>query len=89
MKLYPYNDTLLEFATWNASPGTYTAICYTSLDSDECRGNDTATLTFRVVADTWVRMFPVYGGGLMPGACLATTDSNTIFCANGRPAGPG
>jgi len=85
VKLYPYNDTLLEFATWNASPGTYTATCYTSLDNDECRANDTASLTFRVVADTWVKMFAVYGGGgMFSGACLATTDSNTIFCATGR-----
>jgi len=85
VKLYPFNDTLLEFASWNAVPGTYTATCFTSLDNDECRANDTARLTFRVVADTWVRMVPVYGGGGMgTGGCLATTDSNNIFSVIGR-----
>ena len=85
VKLYPYTDTLLEFTTWSAVPGTYTATCYALLDSDECRANDTAALTFRVVADTWVSVFPTYGGGGMErGACLAPVDSDNIYCVTGK-----
>jgi hypothetical protein len=84
-QLDPYADTLLRFTTWTAVPGIYTATCYTSLDTDECRANDTAALTFRVVADTWVNEFPVYGGGgLSSGACFATLDSDDIFCVTGQ-----
>jgi len=84
VRLWPYSDRLLEFGSWNAVPGNYTSTCFVEGASDQLRGNDTAVLAFRVVADTWVRMYPVYGGhGMSGGACMATVDSNTIFCAPG------
>jgi hypothetical protein len=30
VKLYPFNDTLLEFTQWTATPGNYTATCYSN-----------------------------------------------------------
>jgi len=85
VKLDPCAEGLLEFDPWVAQPGTYTAVCFASSDSDECHANDTASMTFQVVADTWVKMFEVYGGGGMKtGACLSASDSNTIFCVTGK-----
>ena len=84
IKLYPYNDTLLEFSPWTATPGNYTATCYSNLADDEFRGNDTATLNFKVAADTWVKMFPVYNGGVQTGACITSTGQETLFCVTGR-----
>lgn len=85
VKLPPICDTFVAFPAWAVTPGTYTARCYVSMQDDEVRANDTASLTFRVVADTWVRMFEVYGGGgLSYGACLATTDTNTLYCITGK-----
>jgi hypothetical protein len=46
--LYPYNDTLLEFTPWVAASGSYSATAFCGIDSDECRANDTASLSFRV-----------------------------------------
>lgn len=46
--LYPYNDTLLEFNPWTATVGSYAATAFCGIDSDECRANDTASLSFRV-----------------------------------------
>ena len=84
VKLDPCAETLLEFNQWVAQPGSYTVTSYLNLPTDVFRGNDTAALTFRVVGDTWVSMFPVYGGGGMEeGACLAPTDTDNIYCAVG------
>jgi len=81
----PYNDTFLEFPAFYAGEGNHAASCFVSMPGDECFGNDSAELTFRVVADTWVKMFPVYGGGGMwPGSCMAPTDSESIFCVPGQ-----
>jgi hypothetical protein len=83
----PYNDTMLEFnLTWLAMPpGTYTVTAYANLAGDECRANDTASLTFQVVANTWVKMYSIYGGaGMASGACLAPVDTDRIFCATGQ-----
>jgi hypothetical protein len=84
---YAYHDTMLEFNLgWLAMPpGTYTVTAYTNLAGDECRANDTASLTFQVLANTWTKMYPIYGGsGMATGACLATVDTNQIFCATGQ-----
>jgi hypothetical protein len=83
---FPYNDTMLELDVgWVATPGTWVVKAYTNLTGDEVSANDTASLTFQVVANTWTKMYPIYGGGGMAsGACLATVDSNQIFCATGR-----
>ncbi|MBM3322864.1 hypothetical protein FJY69_05250, partial [candidate division WOR-3 bacterium] len=71
--------------SWTATTGTYTATCFASIADDEVRGNDTVAALFHVVADTWVKMFEVYGGGgLQGGAALATVDSNQIFCITGK-----
>ncbi len=88
--LAPHADTLIEFpSTWLA-PDTYTMTCYVELpnDSDECRANDTATMSFSVVADTWMPKFPVYNGrGMRSGAAIVAVDSEKLFCApgNGSP----
>jgi Tol biopolymer transport system component len=85
VKLYPYCDTLLEFPTWTTSPGTFTVTAWCAGDSDEFRRNDTSIVTVRVVSDTWMKRARVYGGcGLAVGGCLATADSDNIFCATGR-----
>ena len=85
VNLPPYCDTILEFPQWVAVPGTYTISCYASLGSDENRANDTAAFTLSVLANTWVKMYPIYGGGGMAsGACLATVDSSQIYCATGQ-----
>lgn len=84
VKLYPFNDTLLEFAGWTATPGTYTATCFVALDGDECRANDTASLQFRVVADTWVSKYPVYAGGTWLGACMTAVGTNELYCITGK-----
>jgi len=85
VKLLAHSDTILEFSQWSAHVGNQTVTCHVDAPIDEIRRNDTATLTFRVVTDTWVRMYPIYGGGGMAtGACLATVDSNQIFCATGQ-----
>ncbi|MBN2464206.1 PD40 domain-containing protein [candidate division WOR-3 bacterium] len=82
--LAPHSDTLIELpSTWLA-PDTYTMTCYVELlnDSDECRANDTATMSFSVVADTWMPKFPVYNGqGMGSGSCIAAVDTNRIFCS--------
>ncbi|MEO0094162.1 MAG: DUF5050 domain-containing protein [candidate division WOR-3 bacterium] len=77
-------DSVLTFTPWTATPGNYTATCYCNLSGDEFRGNDTATLNFKVVADTWVKMFPVYNGGVQAGACITSTGNETLFCVTGR-----
>ena len=83
-KLYPYNDTLLEFSPWTATPGNYTATCYSNLSGDEFRSNDTATLNFIVAADTWISMFPVYNRGVSTGACITSTGNETLYCVTGK-----
>jgi hypothetical protein len=77
-------DSVLTFTPWTATPGNYTATCYSNLADDEFRGNDTATLNFKVAADTWVKMFPVYNGGVQTGACITSTGQETLFCVTGR-----
>jgi Tol biopolymer transport system component len=84
VKLYPFNDTLLEFFQWTATPGHYTAICYSNLTGDELMSNDTATLNFIVAADTWVSMFSVYNQGVNTGACITSTDNEELYCVTGR-----
>ena len=84
MILYPYYDTSVEFTPWTATPGSYTATCYSDLTGDEFSSNDTATLNFKVAADTWIKMFPVYNGGVQTGACITSTGQETLFCVTGR-----
>jgi len=86
VRLEPYADTLLEYKSCGTLlPGPHTAKCYTSLSGDECRTNDTATLQFSVVQDTWIEKATVYyGGGMRPGACIAAVDSNRIYCGPGK-----
>jgi hypothetical protein len=85
VRLAAYADTILTFPQWTASPGAYTATCYTDLVGDELRANDTVCVQFRVVGDTWVKMYPVYaGGGMWPGSCMAPTDSDNIYCVPGQ-----
>ncbi len=82
--LEAYADTLLEFGSWTGSPGIHTATCFACAQQslDECRANDTASLVFSVVQDTWIERFPVYdGGGMRAGACITAVDSNRIYCA--------
>ncbi|GEM_PF-1963321 len=82
--LAPHADTLIEFSSTWLAPGDYTMTCYVELpnDSDECRANDTATMSFSVVADTWMPKFPVYNGqGMGSGSCIAAVDTNRIFCS--------
>jgi hypothetical protein len=88
MTLYPYLDTCIQFSPWTVTAGTHTAVCYAGLADDECSANDTVTLAFRAVGDTWVRRSKVYGGrGFALGAALATVDSNAIYCAPGNGSG--
>jgi hypothetical protein len=88
MTLYPYLDTCVQFSPWTVTSGTHTAVCYDSLPGDECSANDTVTLSFRAVADTWIQRSNIYGGhGFARGAALATVDSNDIFCAPGTKSG--
>jgi len=88
--LAPHADTLVELPSQRLAPGDYTMTCYVELpnDSDECRANDTATMSFSVVADTWMPKFPVYNGqGMRSGAAIVAVDSEKLFCApgNGSP----
>jgi hypothetical protein len=88
VRLQPYADTLLEYESFVLEPGSHTATCYAVLqppEADECCANDTASMAFSVVQDTWIARAKVYDGrGMRNGACLAATDSNQIFCAPGR-----
>jgi hypothetical protein len=83
--LYPYNDTLLEFSPWTAIHGNYTATAFCGIDSDECRANDTAALSFRVAGDSWVDLGLIYGStGTNGGACVTTTPDGALYAAIGN-----
>ncbi|MBM3313154.1 T9SS type A sorting domain-containing protein [candidate division WOR-3 bacterium] len=84
VKLLAHSDTVLDFPQWTATPGNYTTTCFVALDDDECRANDTATLTFRVVADTWVKKYPVYAGGTVGGGCMTAVGTNELYCVTGK-----
>jgi Tol biopolymer transport system component len=82
MNLCPYFDTCVQFSPWTVpqTPGSFTAVCYADLPDDECSANDTATLTFKVASDTWVKMTDVfYGRGMSEGGCLGTFNTDSIF----------
>ena len=85
VRLWPYQDSLVAFSGWVATPGPHFAECFVEAALDEQRHNDTATMSFSVVADQWDTMFPVYGGfGMRPGACITTTHPDTLYCSPGR-----
>jgi len=89
--LAPHADTLVAFpSVLGLSSGDYTETCFVMLSPlvDECPANDTATMSFSVVSDTWMPKFPVYNGqGMRSGAAIVGVDSEKLFCApgNGSP----
>ena len=86
--LAPHADTLVEFPSPSLAPGNHTMTCYVTLPLDTFPANDTATMSFSVVADTWMPKFPVYNGqGMRSGAAIVAVDSEKLFCVpgNGSP----
>ncbi len=92
IKLCPYNDTLLEFSPWTATPGNYTATCYSNLfGKDKPQRTESTEMNFFSVSSVtlwqileWVKMFPVYNGGVQAGACITSTGNETLFCVTGK-----
>jgi hypothetical protein len=75
----------VEFPAWTSVVGRHVARCSASIANDEVGANDVAALEFQVAEDTWVKVYPVFGGsGMDHGAGLAAVDSNNIYCVPGQ-----
>lgn len=93
--LAPSATDTAVFATWNATPGTYTLKTFSQLPGDQQMTNDTLTFTISVLAN-----YTQYGydmNAALPGGrwatgpvfvkeCLSSTDTGYVYLISGADA---